>query len=204
MITVHHLRPSRAERILWLLEEMEQEYAVEAYDRDPQTFRSPAALRVVHPLGKSPVLTDGELVIVESGAISEYLVETYAPQLAPAPGTPGRARYLEWMHWCEGSAAGWLVMDLLVNGGMIPGLDPGPLAAMLPAEIGAALDWVDAELAGQTFACGDALTAADPMLWWVLGFARDRGHLGEREAIAAYLAGVEGREAFQRARARAA
>lgn len=204
MITVHHLRPSRAERIAWLLEELGLEYAVEAYDRDPATFRSPDSLRAVHPLGKSPVITDGDLVVIESGAIVEYLVESYGPHLAPAAGTPTRKRYLEWMHWSEGSAAAWLVMDLLVNGGLIPGLDPGPLAAMLPAEIGIALDWVEGELEGQAFACGSELTAADAMLWWVLRLARDRGHLGERKAITAYLERIEARDAFQRAAARTA
>jgi len=203
MITVYHLRPSRAQRIIWLLEEIGIEYRVEAYDRDA-SFRAPSALREIHPLGKSPMLRDGDTLLVESGAIVEYLVERYAPQLAPAPGTPARALYLQWLHWTEGSMAAWLVMDLIVNSGMVPGVVPGPLVGMLGTEIGRALDWVEAELAGRTYACGDDFTAADPMLGWVLDFAANRGHLGSRPAIEGYLARIHGRPAHERAAARAA
>ena len=95
-------------------------------------------------------------------------------------------------------------MDLIVNGGMIPGVEPGPLPDMLGHEIGTALDWVESELEGRTWACGDALTGADPMLVWVLGFAEDRGHVGERPAIRAYLERVRARPAYQRALEKAA
>jgi glutathione S-transferase len=203
MLVVHHLRPSRAERILWLLEEIGLPYEVVAYDRTA-SFRSPPELSAVHPLGKSPVLTDGELVLVESGAIVEHLVEHHAPRLAPAPGSAARPRYLEWMHWAEGSAAAWLVMDFVLNGGLAPGVVPGPLAESLPAEIGRGLDWVEGELAGHDYACGDEFTAADTMLGWALAFARDRGHVGERKAILSYLARIEDRPAHRRARERAA
>ena len=203
MMVVHHLRPSRAERILWLLEEIGLDYEVVTYERTP-AFRSPPDLFEVHPLGKSPVVVKGDLVLVESGAIVEYLVENYAQDLAPKPGDPARIPYLQWLHWSEGSAAAWLVMDLVVNSGLAPGLDPGPLAQSLPAEIGRALDWVESELAGRAFACGEAFTAADPMLGWTLGFARDRGHAGERPAILAYLERIEARPALERARQRAA
>lgn len=203
MITVYHLRPSRAQRIIWLLEEIGVDYRVEAYDRDA-SFRAPAALREIHPLGKSPMLRDGDTLLVESGAIVEYLVERYAPQLAPAPGAPTRPVYLQWLHWTEGSMAAWLVMDLIVNSGMVPGVVPGPLSGMLGAEIGRALDWVETELTGRAFACGDDFTAADPMLGWTLDFAASRGHLGSRPAIAGYLARIHAREAHQRAAAKAA
>jgi glutathione S-transferase len=203
MIVVHHLKPSRSERILWLLEEIGLDYEVEAYDRIP-TFRAPDSLLEVHPLGKSPVIRDGTTLVMESGAIVQYLVEAYAPELAPRPGTVERPRYLEWLHWSEGSAAAWLVMDLIVNGGLAANFDPGPLAGMLPAEIAKGLDWVEGELSGKKFACGDFFTAADPMLGWALRFARDRGHVGEREAISAYLAEIESRPAFRRAMDRAA
>ena len=203
MITVYHLRPSRAERIAWLLEEAGVEYTVEAFDRDP-TFRAPDALREVHPLGKSPLLRDGDRVIVESGAIVEYLVETYAPQLAPAVGTDDRVRYLEWLHWSEGSLAATGVMDFIVCGGTVPGVDPGPIPDMVAVEMKRALDWVEDALAGHDFAVGDTFTAADPMLVWVLEFTAMRGHVGDRPAINAYLERMRARPAYQRAKERTA
>lgn len=203
MITVYHLRPSRAARIIWLLEEIGLDYEVEVFDRDA-SFRAPAALREIHPLGKSPMLRDGDTLLVESGAIVEHLVERHAPHLAPPPGSPERAIYLQWMHWTEGSMAAWLVMDLIVNGGMVPGIEPGPLVGMLGSEIGSALDWVETELSGRVYACGDAFSAADPMLGWVLDFATSRGHVGSRPAIAAYLERIHGREAHLRATEKAA
>ncbi len=95
MITVHHLNNSRSQRILWLLEELGLPYEIKRYQRDPKTMLAPASLRQVHPLGKSPVVTDGALTLAESGAIVEYLIDQYgAGQLAPAPGTPERLRYI--------------------------------------------------------------------------------------------------------------
>ena len=202
MLIVHHLRPSRSERILWLLEEMEQPYELRVHDRE--MGRSPASLRAVHPLGKSPVIEDGDLVLAELGAIVSTLVARYGPSLAPGTDSAEFPRYQQWLHWCEGSLAAWLVMDLIVNGGMIPGVDPGPLPGMLAHEIGTALDWVEGELTGRRYACGDMLTGADPMLVWVLGFAEDRGHVGERPATRAYLERVRARPAYQRALEKAA
>ena len=99
MITVHHLNHSRSQRILWLLEELGVDYDIQRYERDPQTMLAPAALRAVHPLGKSPVITDGELTLAESGAIIDYLVERYgAGKFSPAAGTPARLRYTYWLH----------------------------------------------------------------------------------------------------------
>jgi len=203
MITLYHLRPSRAERIAWLLEEAGLDYEVEAFDRDP-TFRAPEAMRAIHPLGKSPLLRDGARVIVESGAIIEHVVERYAPQLAPAPGSDDRIRYLEWLHWSEGSLAASVVMDFIVCGGLVPGVEPGAIPAMLAQEMGRAFDWVEGELAGHDFAVGDAFTAADPMLAWVVEFAALRGHVGDRPAITAYLDRVRSRPAYQRAKERTA
>jgi glutathione S-transferase len=105
MILVHHLNNSRSQRVLWLLEELSQEYEIKRYQRDPQTMLAPPSLREVHALGKSPVITDGALTLAESGAIIEYLVERYSGgRLAPGPGTPERLRYTYWLHYAEGSA----------------------------------------------------------------------------------------------------
>ena len=97
MITVHHLNNSRSQRVLWLLEELDLEYQVKRYERDPKTMLAPASLRAVHPLGKSPVITDGALTLAESGAIVEYLVDRYGGgRLAKELGTPERLRYIYW------------------------------------------------------------------------------------------------------------
>lgn len=105
MIIVHHLNNSRSQRILWLLEELGLEYDIKYYERDPETLLAPASLRQVHPLGKSPVITDGALTLAESGAIIEYLVEKYGSgRFAPTLDTPDRLRYTYWLHYAEGSA----------------------------------------------------------------------------------------------------
>src|SRR5512135_2936237 len=104
MITVHHLNNSRSQRVLWLLEELGVPYEVRRYQRDAQTMLAPPELRAVHPLGKSPVISDGELTLAESGAIVEYLAGKYGDgRLAPAQGTPERQRYTYWLHFAEGS-----------------------------------------------------------------------------------------------------
>ena len=105
MITVHHLNNSRSQRVLWLLEELGVPYEVKRYERDPATMLAPPELRAVHPLGKSPVITDDGQTLAESGAIVEYLVNRYDDgRLAPAPGTPERLRFTYWLHYAEGSA----------------------------------------------------------------------------------------------------
>ena len=199
---VHHLRPSRSERVLWLLEEIGVPYTLKVHDRE--MGRAPPTAREIHPLGKFPMLEDGDTVLAESGAILAYIVARHAPELIPGPKTPEFAAYQQFMHWTEGSLAAWLVMDLIVNGGVVPGVEPGPLPGMLAGEIGNALDWAETMLTGRSFACGESFSAADPMLVWVLGFAESRGHLGERPATRAYLARMRARPAYLRAMARAA
>ena len=117
MIVVHHLNNSRSQRILWLLEELGLSYEIRRYERDAKTMLAPPELLAVHPLGKSPVITDGALTIAESGAIVDYLVETYGANagLRPAAGTPERLRYTYWLHFAEGSAMPPLVMKLVLQ-----------------------------------------------------------------------------------------
>jgi len=120
--TVHHLNNSRSQRVLWLLEELELPYEIRCYERDAKTMLAPPSLREVHPLGKSPVVSDGGLTLAESGAIIEYLVERHGGgQFAPAPGTPARLRYTYWLHYAEGSAMPLLlklVFDRIESGPM--------------------------------------------------------------------------------------
>src|SRR5260370_4027990 len=113
MLTVHHLNNSRSQRVLWLLEELGVAYEIVGYQRQPD-MRAPAELRAIHPLGKSPVITDGGNTIAESGAIVEYLVNTYGDgRLIPPPKTPERLRYTYWLHYAEGSAMPPLLLKLL-------------------------------------------------------------------------------------------
>src|SRR5256712_12455089 len=116
MIIVHHLNNSRSQRILWLLEELGLEYEIKRYQRDPKTMLAPPSLRAIHPLGKSPVITDDGLTIAESGAIVEYLVERYGNgRLIPAAGSPDKLRYTYWLHYAEGSAMPPLLMKLVFD-----------------------------------------------------------------------------------------
>jgi glutathione S-transferase len=116
MIVVHHLNNSRSQRVLWLLEELGLEYEVKRYQRDPKTMLAPASLKAVHPLGKSPVITDGANTIAESGAIIDYLVERYGNgRLVPAAGTPEKLRWTYWLHFAEGSAMPPLLLKLVFD-----------------------------------------------------------------------------------------
>src|ERR1700761_3212513 len=114
MLTVHHLNNSRSQRVLWLLEELGVPYEIKRYQRDPKTMLAPPELRAVHPLGKSPVITDGALTLAESGLIIEYLGDRYsAGRLIAAPGTPERLRHTYWLHYAEGSAMPLLLLKLV-------------------------------------------------------------------------------------------
>src|SRR5436309_11135406 len=116
MIVVHHLNSSRSQRVLWLLEELGLPYEITRYERDPETMLAPRSLQRVHPLGKSPVITEGELTLAESGAILEYLVDRHGGgRFAPAPGTPQRVRYSYWMHYAEGSLMPPLLLKLVFD-----------------------------------------------------------------------------------------
>ena len=116
MITVHHLEHSRSQRVLWLLEELGLDYEVKRYARDPKTMLAPPELAAVHPLGKSPVITDGDVVVAESGAIVEYLVDTHGGgRLKPPAGTPAHRQYVYWLHFAEGTAMPPLLMKLVFD-----------------------------------------------------------------------------------------
>ncbi len=210
-ITVHHLNNSRSQRILWLLEELGLEYEIKRYKRDPKTMLAPASLREVHPLGKSPVITDEELTLAESGAIIEYLVERYGDgRLAPAPGTPERLRYTYWLHYAEGSAMPPLVMQLIFN--QIGEKTPFFLSSIariitgtvkktfIEPQIKQNLDYLEAELKKNTWFAGDEFTAADIQLSFPLEAAAAYADLNEsRPQLMAFLNRVQARPAYQKA-----
>ena len=212
MITVHHLNNSRSQRILWLLEELGLEYEVKRYERDPETMLAPASLREVHPLGKSPVITDGGLTIAESGAIVEYLVERYGDgQLAPAPGTPERLRYTYWLHYAEGSAMPWLLLQLVFNrveqASMLFLVRPIARSivgrvkqSLIEPQIAQHLDYMETEMGKSPWFVGNDFTAADIQISFPLELAVAQSDLDtSRPKLMAFLERIHSRPAYQRA-----
>jgi glutathione S-transferase len=212
MLTVHHLNNSRSQRVLWLLEELGLEYEIKRYERDPKTALAPASLRAVHPLGKSPVVTDGELTLAESGAIIEYLVDRHGQgRLAPAPGTPERLRYTYWLHYAEGSAMPPLLLSLvfsrLPKGPMpfflrpvVKGISGQVMKAFVTPQLRLHLDYMEGELGKSTYFAGEAFSAADIQMSFPIEAAGARGGLGEkRPKLAAWLERIHARPAYQRA-----
>jgi glutathione S-transferase len=147
MIIVHHLNNSRSQRVLWLLEELGIDYELKYYERDPQTMLAPKSLMEVHPLGKSPVITDADITIAESGAIVEYLVERYGnDKLIPPPSTPERLRYTYWLHYAEGSAMPPLLFRLIF--GLFQIKDSNAMDAFIAPQIKLHFDYIESELRG--------------------------------------------------------
>lgn len=198
MIVVHHLNNSRSQRILWLLEELDTPYRIEAYRRDAKTNLAPPELRSVHPLGKSPVIQDGDLVLAESGAIIEYLLERYGNgRLASAPATNEHVRYLHWMHFAEGTIMLHLVARLYL---VRVGDAAKAMQARVESMIGDELDLVEAELARGGHMAGSAFSAADIQMMFPLEFAAFAGLVGVRHArLRDYLARMQARPAYRRA-----
>lgn len=210
MIIVHHLAASRSQRVLWLLEELGVAYEVKRYERDPKTMLAPPALRAVHPLGKSPVITDGEKTIAETGAIVDYLIETYGNgRLIPPAGTPERLRYRYWTHYAEGSAMPPLVMKLIFS--RIPKapelpffirpiarqLFAGVTKSFLDPQIQNHISLWDAELAKSPYFAGAELTGADIMMSFPVEAAASRGAL--TPGLKSYLDTIHARPAYQAA-----
>lgn len=197
MIEVHHLERSRSRRIVWLLEELGAEYRLTRYERDPVTQRAPASLAAVHPLGKSPVLVDGDVILCESGAIVEYLLARYGDgQLAPASTEPSWPRYVQWLHFAEGSAMFPLLLEMFL--GMLGGTS---LDGTVGAEVERLVDFLEGELSGDPYFAGEAFTAADVLMTFVLEFAEGSGKLEGHPALEGYLARVRERPAHGRAAA---
>jgi glutathione S-transferase len=209
VIIVHHLNNSRSQRVLWLLEELGLEYEVRRYQRDPKTMLAPAALREVHPLGKSPVITDGNLTLAESGAIVEHLAETRG--LVPPVGTPEWQRYRYWMHYAEGSAMPPLLMKLVfdrIERARMP-FFVRPVAraiartakqSYVEPQIKLHLDYLEAELGKSTWFAGEDFSAADIQMSFPLEAAAARGGLdGSRPRLKAFLDRIHARPAYQKA-----
>lgn len=198
MIVLHHLNNSRSQRILWLLEELEVPYRVERYQRDAKTNLAPPELRAIHPLGKSPVIQDGDLVLAESGAIVEYLVERHGNgRLVPPRGTPEHIRYLHWLHFAEGTIMLHLVGRLYLSR---VGEAAKAVQERVEAMIRDELDLVEAELAHGPHLAGEAFSAADVQMLFPLEFAVYAGLAAERHTrLRDYVTRMQARPACQRA-----
>ena len=170
MITVHHLNESRSQRILWLLEELKQPYEIKFYSRDPVTRLAPPELAAIHPLGKSPVITDGDKVIIESGAIVDYLIRHYGDQsLQPTITSEAYDTYQQWLHYAEGSAMLPLLLKLYV--GRL-GDAGAPLSPRINGEIANHLGYIDRALGSKQWLLGDHFSGADIQVSFVGEAAR--------------------------------
>ena len=209
---MHHLNNSRSQRVLWLLEELGQPYEVRRYQRDAKTMLAPPALRAVHPLGKSPVITDGDVTLAESGAILEYLASRYDDgKLVPGDGTPERLRYVYWMHFAEGSAMPPLLLKLIfdrIESGPMPffvrpiarGIARKVKDAMVLPNLERQLDFMESELGGREWFAGPAFSTADIQMSFPLEAAAVRGGLDERRPkLWDFLKKIHARPAYRRA-----
>ena len=212
MITVHHLNNSRSQRILWLLEELGLPYEIKRYQRDAKTMLAPPELLKVHPLGKSPVITDDGVTVAESGAIIEYLLERYgAGRLEPEKGTPERLRFTYWLHFAEGSAMSPLLMKLVfdrIETSPMPffakpiarGISRKVKTAMIEPNLKRHLDHMERELTKSEWFAGDEFSAADiQMSFPVEASALRAGLDSSRPKLMTFLKKIHARPAFRRA-----
>ncbi len=209
MITVHHLENSRSQRILWLLEELELSYELKCYQRDPQTLLAPQALKEVHPLGKSPVITDSDVTVAESGAIIEYLLETYGQgQLKPV-GEVDLRNYRYWLHYAEGSLMPLLVLKLVfdrIPKGSMPffirpiakGITAKVQETFLAPQLSTHLRFVEDSLKGREWFAGE-FSAADIQMSFPLEAASARTDLTPCPNIRAFIKRYQARPAYQAA-----
>jgi glutathione S-transferase len=212
MITVHHLEHSRSQRILWLLEELGLPYEVKRYARDAKTSLAPPEMRAIHPLGKSPILTDGDVVVAESGAIIEYLVDKSGGALKPTQGTPAQRQWTYWLHFAEGSAMPYMILTLVferIKRTKMPffakpiarTIADKVLSSFVMPNIRRQFDHIEAELAKTRWFAGDDFSAADVQMCFVLEAAASRKALSaaSHPHMAAFLQHCHARPAYQRA-----
>jgi glutathione S-transferase len=210
MIIVHHLNNSRSQRVLWLLEELGCEYQVAKYQRDPGTLLAPPELKRIHPLGKSPVITDGAHTLAESGAIIEYLIDRYGNgRLRPPPGSAERLRYTYWLHYAEGSAMPPLLLKLVFL--RLPRPVPALIRPIVRAvaaraqrsfidpQIKAHCDYWEGELGRSTWFAGEELTGADVQMSFPLEAAAARAAIALGPRVRQFLERIHARPAYRRA-----
>ncbi|WP_372163249.1 glutathione S-transferase family protein [Xanthomonas axonopodis pv. cyamopsidis] len=216
MITVHHLNNSRSQRVLWLLEELALPYQIVRHERDPKTMLAPPALRAIHPLGKSPVLVDGDLVVAESGAILEYLTERYDTECALSPSprpldSPERLQFRYWMHYAEGSAMPPLLMTLIfgrIRSAPMPffakpiarAIVDKAMSGFVGPQLTLHLNWMEQSLQAGNWFAGERFTAADIQMSFPVQAAAARGGgLENYPRLRAFLQRIQARPAYQAA-----
>jgi glutathione S-transferase len=197
-LVVHHLNNSRSQRVLWALEELGLAYEIRHYQRDAVTNLAPPELKAVHPLGKSPLLEDSGTVIEESGAIIQYLLDTYGKgRFQPAPGTPEALKHLQWMHFAEGSAMTPILLQLYTSR---LGDAAAPLAPRINEQLASHFGYLENELRPSGYFIGDDLTGADMMLSFPAEIAVMQGHGAAYPKLAAFVAAMHARPAWKVAR----
>ena len=212
MLTVHHLENSRSQRIIWMLEELGIDYEVKRYNRDPKTSLAPPELLSLHPLGKAPMITDGEITVAESGAIIEYLVRKYDDgKLRPDPDTSAGMSYTYWLHYAEGTFMPLMILALIISRietapmpffakPIAKGIVAKVRNGYLDANIKLNLDFMESTLSKSPWFCGDDMTAADIQMSFAVEAAAVRTNLkDDYPSLAAYLKRFQGRPAYQRA-----
>lgn len=207
MLTIIHLENSRSDRLIWLFEELGLEYGrdweIETYERDPKTQRSPAEMRALHPYAKAPMLRDGDRVLIESGAIFEYVTGRYGDAgLVPNREDEDWPDYLQWLHFAEGSAMLPILLDHFQAAGMAGPPGESPLAAMAKSGMEQLYAYVESVLEKNTWLAGERFTAADVMMGWVVEVVDQRGEIGPYPSMQRYVEAMRARPAYQRARAR--
>ena len=212
MITLHHLNNSRSQRILWMLEELELDYEIEFYERDSETQLAPQALKDIHPLGKSPVITDGDLVIAESGAIIEYLGRTYGQNtLTPSPESSEYQQYVYWLHFAEGSLMPQLLLRLVfekVKSAPVPffikpvtkGIANKVMSSYVSPNIKSFLYFIEQHLSEHEWFAGQQLSGADVQMSFPLEASVARGVVDAKHRhIIQYVQRIQSRPAYQKA-----
>ena len=197
MITVHHLNNSRSQRVLWLLEELELEYDIKHYERDPKTRRAPPSLKAVHPLGRAPVLTEGEKTIAETGAIIEYIIRVHGNgRLIPKVGTEAFENYIQFLHYAEGSV---MFPQLLALYTGLLGDAAAPLQPIITNEMKVHYDFIEYHLTRNSYFAGDELTGADIQMVFPMEAAKKHGRLKGYEACIEFVDRMQARPAYLRA-----
>ncbi|WP_370235393.1 MULTISPECIES: glutathione S-transferase [Henriciella] len=207
MIKIHHLENSRSQRILWLLEELELDYEIVHYQRDPETMLAPDSLRAIHPLGKSPVLEDDGIIVAETGAIIEYIIDTHGgARLRPEKGTPEGRAWTYWMHYAEGSAMPPLLMKLVFQRlpenanalvrPLVRGVSRRAEAGFVDPRLKEQIEYWDASLAETGWFAGKAFSAADIIMSFPLEAAANRAGAGEYPNVKDFLGRIHARPAY--------
>ena len=197
MLVVHHLNDSRSQRVLWLLEELGLPYEIKHYQRDATTRLAPPELKAVHMLGKSPVLSDGDTTVIESGAIVDYVIRRHGNgRLQPAPGTTDFEAYQQWLHYAEGSAMLPFLLKLYVSR---LGEAGAPLAPRIEGEIANHLGYVEQSLQGKQWLVGNALSGADIMMSFVGEVAGARAARSAYPNLDAWVQRFQQRPAYAKA-----